>query len=137
MTVNAHDVSIGHLELSFQRIDDEGLGSAEIDLMAPDQRSLAGVALNCLTVGDLTAVEALQDRHFRFGRESGQEESNIHESVFFLAKGDTLEIEHIDVSFGVINAGVIEIDIRARCFDHHGTTNIDVTLNGGAKIVRK
>jgi hypothetical protein len=133
MKIGRRAVPVINLAICFRRFDDEHPPYASIDVLPEsDSETHGGVALNCINVGDLTSIEDLAGKEFSFDRDG---ETEIAESVFWRPPNDNLEIEHLVVKFGAVTAGLVEIDLRAKCFDFHGNSNIPITLSTAAKIV--
>jgi len=135
MTIKGLEVPIGSMVMTFRRFGDDSPPYSCIDVM-PDQEdeSRAGLALNCLDVGDVESMHALDGRDFSFGEGSDTE---IRESVLWGPNKRMLEIQSLRIKFGAVAERQSAFDLQARCFDHFGETDIDVVVTGTARIVRE
>lgn len=133
MTIRGQDAPVGMFAITFRRFSDERPPYSWVDLMPEhEDDSLGGIALNCLDIGDVESVNALEGREFSFGEGSGTE---IRESVLWEPNRQMLEIEALQIKFGRVVGGQVSFELRADCFDHHGEAGIPVVVSGSARLV--
>ena len=120
----------------FRYFNDEATPYAMLDVTQEiDDDSLAGFSLNSLMVGEATKISDLSGRQYSFGTDSDNPDNEIRESIFWRPRDQTLEIESIILTFGMITNESIELDVAAKCFDQDGNINSAVTFKGVAKII--
>jgi hypothetical protein len=136
MTIDRKPTPVGTFTIVLRCFDDEVPPYAMLDVSPEsDDDSLAGFALNSLSVGKTAKISDLSGRRCSFGTDLQNPDNEIRESVFWRPRDQTLEITSLILTFGKITNESIELDIAAKCFDHDGNTNIAVTFKGDAKII--
>ena len=136
MTIDRKPTPVGTFTIMLRHFNDEMPPYAILDVSPEsDDDSLAGFALNSLSVSEATKISDLSGRQYSFGTDSENSDSEIRESVFWRPRDQTLEIESLILTFGKITDESIELDVAAKCFDHDGNTNIAVIFKGDAKII--
>ena len=128
MTISGQPVPVGEIKVRFCRFADESLPYTWVDISSDSSdESLAGVAINCLNVGDIVAPDDLSGLAFSLA--SGEDDGGeLAESVFWREGDDTLEIESLSVTFGAKERNTIQLNIRANCFSFEPHKDIAVSI---------
>ncbi|MCE9522061.1 MAG: hypothetical protein K8S25_06470 [Alphaproteobacteria bacterium] len=138
MLIDGSPFSIGEISLHFQYFLDDGPPHAWLDIHSDSENErLAGVAINCLNIGDIPRVSGIYGRTFTFGQTDETEGAELSESVFWRPGQNTLELSTVHLRFGAPQGELLPIEIVATCSDHKGTQGIAVTITGEAVVASK
>jgi hypothetical protein len=129
MTIDGQHVPVGNIDFHFQYFVDDGPPHAWIDIVAnSDDDDLAGLAINCLDIGDIPELEMLYSTEHSFGDAEQADGAELAESVFWRPGGDTLEIEDLKLVFGHPTDGRLPITVSATCVDFESDSNVAVVV---------
>ena len=122
---------IGPIKLWFQYFLDDGPPHAWLDIHSnADDDRLGGVAINCLDIGDVPSLEGIFGNTFRFDGHDEAAGAELSESVFWAPGSKSLEIESLQLRFGLPAGNALPIEISAVCTDHRGRRGISVNIAG-------
>ena len=137
MFIDDQPVPIGEVQLHFQYFLEDGPPHAWLDLHSnSDDSSLAGVAINCLNIGDVATLDKLCGTTLQFGQTGEFERAELTESVFWNSGHRTLELQDLQLQFGDLDENLLPIEIAAKCFDHKKTA-IKVLISAQIEIKNK
>lgn len=137
MFIDDQPVPIGDVQLHFQYFLEDGPPHAWLDIHSnSDDASLAGVAINCLNIGDVATLDKLCGTTLQFGQTGEFEQAELTESVFWKPGSLTLELQDLQLQFGELSENRLPIEINAVCFDHK-ETGINVLIRAQIEIKKK
>ena len=136
MSVSELPFPIGQISLHFQYFFDDHPPYTWLDIHSDSEDDkLAGVAINCLDIGDIPVITGIYGKTFFFDVTNEDEGIELSESVFWTPGQDTLEISSIQLRFGIPQDKLLPIEIVATCSDHDGAQDIPVSITGEAVIM--
>lgn len=126
-------LGIGRISISFSSVGVTRKSGAQVSIVSESGNDeYGGVALNCLMLKGVEKVKNLEKKVYKF---SNQDDSNteLSESVFWKPGNETVELEQLEIAFGMIRGKEIQIQICAICLDLN--SRFLVAIKGAAEII--
>lgn len=126
---------VGAINLHFQYFLEDGSPHAWLDIHSDSKDDrLAGLAINCLNIGNIPSLGGLYGRSFSVDPSDEADGAELSESVFWKPDQETLEISALQLQFGTLQGDLLPLEIVAKCFDHEGNQDISVAIIGEATV---
>lgn len=135
MKIDGLSCAVGTITLRFEYFLDDGPPHAWLDIHSDSENdAIAGVAINCLDIGDIPGLVGIYGRTFTFDQTDEADGAELGESVFWDGGQETLGISSLQLRFGMPQGDLLPLEIVANCFDYEGKQDISVVITGEAVV---